>query len=489
MILATTLTRFISTVTCALVFFLILVPIVQAKEKPNIIMILADDLGFADVGFNNAKDIKTPNIDRLADSGMKFTSLYAQPMCTPTRAAFLTGRYPMRYGLQSFVITPGQHYGLPTDERTIAQALKEVGYKTYALGKWHLGHSDKAYWPQNRGFDYFYGSTIGNVDYFTKERAGVIDWQRNGKQLKEEGYFTELITKDVVRIIEQSSDDQPFFIYMAHLAVHSPYQAPQKYIDRYKHISDKYRRIYAAMTSALDDSVGEVIAALERKGLRDNTLVIFMSDNGGIAEFDATLAKARGEKPSPADNSPFRGSKASLYEGAVRSAAAINWPGKIKPGVVSEVVHVVDLMPTLVGLAGGKIQTDKPIDGKDIWPVITQGKVSPHQNILINAELHRGAIRQGKWKLIKYATLPSSVELYDLAEDPAEKNNVAEQHSEKVHELEALLNEYAKQAKGSLYLKEYMPFIIHDTKNAQMVYDGDEDSGQPGEKPNLPNQD
>jgi len=275
---------------------------------------------------------------------------------------------------------------------------------------------------------------------------------------------------------------------MAHLAVHSPYQAPQKYIDRYKHISDKYRRIYAAMTSALDDSVGVVIAALERKGLRDNTLVIFMSDNGGIAEFDAMLAKARGKKPSPADNSPFRGSKASLYEGAVRSAAAINWPGKIKPGVVSEVVHVVDLMPTLVGLAGGKIQTDKPIDGKDIWPVITQGKVSPHRNILINAELHRGAVRQGKWKLIKYASLPSSIELYDLDNDIAEKKNIAEQNPEKVHELEMILNEYAKQAKASLYLKEYMPFIINDTKNAQMMYDGDEDSGQPGEKPVLPKQ-
>ncbi|RLA48927.1 MAG: sulfatase [Gammaproteobacteria bacterium] len=473
------------------VAFFLFVPGVFAdsQSKPNIVMILADDLGFADVGFNGSKDIKTPNIDSLAASGVRFTSFYAQPMCTPTRAAFLTGRYPIRYGLQSFVITPGQHYGLPVDERTIAQALKEVGYKTYALGKWHLGHSDKAYWPQNRGFDYFYGSTIGNVDYFTKERAGVIDWQRNGKQLKEEGYFTDLITKDVVRIIEQSSDNQPFFIYMAHLAVHSPYQAPQNYIDQYQHIPDEHRRIYAAMTAAMDDSVGEVVAALDRKGLRDNTLVLFLSDNGGIAEFDATLAKARGEKPSPANNSPFRGSKASLYEGAVRSASAINWPGRIKPGVVSESVHVVDLLPTLVGLAGGEIQTDKPIDGKDIWPVITQGKVSPHQNILINAELHRGAVLQGKWKLIKYATLPSSVELYDLADDPAEKNNVAEQHSEKVQELEMILNEYAEQATGSLYLKEYMPFIIYDTKNAQMVYDGDEDSGQPDEKPNLPNQD
>jgi arylsulfatase A-like enzyme len=225
---------------------------------------------------------------------------------------------------------------------------------------------------------------------------GVRDWQRNSEQLKEDGYLTELITEDAVRIIEQQSDDQPFFMYMAHLAVHAPYQAPQQYIDQHKDIEDEHRRIYAAMAAAMDDSLGEVLAALDRQGLRDNTLVLFLSDNGGIAGFDAMVAKATGDKPAPADNTPFRGSKSSLYEGGVRSVAAMSWPGQIKPGVVSEPVHVVDLLPTLVGLAGGKSRTDKPTDGMDIWPVITQGMPSPHDDILINAELHRGAVRKGK---------------------------------------------------------------------------------------------
>lgn len=458
----------------------------EPASRPNIVLIVADDLGFADVGFNNSQDIKTPHIDALATSGVRFGSLYSQPFCTPTRAALMTGRYPIRYGLQTFVITPGQRYGLSTNETTLAQLLKEAGYKTYAIGKWHLGHADKTFWPQNRGFDYFYGCTLGEVDYYTKERAGSVDWQRNGKHLKEDGYFTELITKDALRIINEQTADQPFFIYMPHLAVHSPYQAPQEYINRFKHIKDETRRIYAAMASAMDESVGEVMAALENKGLRDNTLVLFMSDNGGIAEYDAAAAKAKGDKPAPANNTPFRGSKGSLYEGGVRIASAINWPGHIKPGITEEPLHVVDLMPTLVSLAKGKIPTDKPLDGKNIWPVITQGKPSPHEDILINVEFHRGAVRKEKWKLVKNAALPSSVELFDLKNDPGEKNNVAEQHPEKVKELEVILNQYAKQAKGSLFIREYMPFIKNDFQKADLAFEGNEDAGQPGEKPVLP---
>lgn len=461
-------------------------------EKPNIVFIMADDLGYADVGFHGAKDIKTPNIDKLATQGARLESFYAQPMCTPSRAAFLTGRYPMRYGLQSFVITPGQHYGLPTDERTLAQDLKEAGYNTYALGKWHLGHSDKAFWPQNRGFDYFYGTTIGNVDYYTKESGGVVDWQRNGEYLKENGYFTDLITADAVRIIEQQSSDKPFFLYLAQLATHSPYQAPQKYIDRFKDIKDETRRVYAAMAAAMDDSVKQVMDALERKGLRENTVVLFISDNGGLAGkgYSASMSAITGKKPTPADNGPFRGSKASLYEGGVRSVAAINWPGHIKPGINNEIIHIVDLAPTLMGLAGGKMKGDKLLDGKNVWPVITQGKPSPHEDILINTEMHRGAVRQGKWKLINNAALPSSVELYDLTADIGETNNVADQHPEIVNRLTKCLNEYSKEAKAPLYFKEYMPFIIQDYKKAStMEYDGDEDSGQPGEVPVLPKKD
>ncbi|BBO90728.1 arylsulfatase B [Desulfosarcina ovata] len=459
---------------------------VSSTKKPNIVIIVADDLGYSDVGFNNAKDMKTPNLDTLASQGMHFKSLYSQPFCTPTRAALMTGRYPMRYGLQTFVITPGQKYGLNTEETTLADALKAAGYHTYAVGKWHLGHADEKYWPQNRGFDYFYGCSLGEVDFYTKERVGVIDWQRNGEHLKEDGYFTTLITEDAVRLIDEQPADKPFFLYMAHLAVHAPYQAPQKYIDRFAHIKDETRRIYAAMAAAMDDSVAEVLKALEKKGVRDNTIVLFLADNGGIAEYDPAMAKGKGEKPAPATNTPFRGSKGGLYEGGVRSASFINWPKHIHPGTTEGIFHVVDIMPTLVKLAGGKMPADKTIDGKDIWPAIAEGKPSPRNEVLLNAEFHRGAVRKGNWKLIKNAALPSSVELYNLAEDIGESHNLAEQYPDKVKALEKLLNNYAKQSKGSLFLQSYMPFIQDDFKSIEHVFEGNEDAGEPGEKPALP---
>ena len=481
------LTRALS---CSLMLLLLATAAFAAKPatKPNIIIIVADDLGYADVGFNSAKDMKTPNLDKLANSGMRFKSLYSQQMCTPTRAALMTGRYPMRYGLQTFVITPGQTYGLKTDEITMADALKNAGYDTYAVGKWHLGHADEKYWPQNRGFDYFYGCALGEVDFYSKKRNGVIDWQRNGKHLKEEGYFTTLITDDAVRLIDQQPADKPFFLYMAHLAVHSPYQAPQKYLDRVKDIKEEPRRTYAAMAAAMDDSVGDVLKALERKGVRDNTIVLFLSDNGGIKKYGSIMAKGKGERPAPANNGPLRGSKGSLYEGGVRSVSAINWPQHIRPGETTDIFHVVDIMPTLVKLAGGKMPTDRPIDGKNIWPAITQGKASPRNEVLINAEMHRGAVRKGDWKLIKSATLPSSIELYNIIDDIGETNNLADKYPEKVRELEDLLNDYAKQSKVSLYLKTYIPFIQEDFQTIDHVFNDNEDAGLPNEKPVLPGQ-
>ena len=458
----------------------------KVTQKPNIVIIVADDLGYADVGFNNAKDIKTPNLDTLANDGLQFKSMYAQPFCTPTRAALMTGRYPIRYGLQTFVITPGQKYGLLTEETTLANVLKDGGYSTYAVGKWHLGHADKKFWPQNRGFDYFYGCTLGEVDYYTKERAGVVDWQRNGEHLKEDGYFTTLITDDAVRLINEHPSDKPFFLYMAHLAVHWPMQAPQKYIDRYSDIKNETRRIYAAMASAMDESVGKIIGALEKKDIRDNTIILFMSDNGGIAQYDAAAAKAKGDKPAPATNTPLRGSKGGLYEGGVRSVSAINWPGHIKPGSTNDIFHVVDIMPTLVKLTGGEMPTDKTIDGKDIWPVLSRGEPSPRNEVLINAEFHRGAVRKGDWKLIKNATLPSSIELYNLDNDLSEKHNVADQYPKKVRELETLLNEFAKQSKGSLFINSYLPFVKDDFKHFEHAFEDNEDAGKPREKPIMP---
>ena len=201
-----------------------------ADTKPNIVVILADDLGNADLGYRGS-DIKTPNIDKLAQDGVRLDSFYGMPVCTPSRAELMTGRYAMRYGLETLVIFPSHTYGLPTDERTLPQALKDAGYDTAMVGKWHLGHADQKYWPQNRGFDHFYGNLVGEVDYFTKERGGIVDWQRDGKFLKEDGYYTDLIGNEAVSIIDHHDTAKPLFLYVASLAPHAPYQAPQE-LDR-----------------------------------------------------------------------------------------------------------------------------------------------------------------------------------------------------------------------------------------------------------------
>src|SRR5262244_1392724 len=253
-----------------------------ADKKPNIVHIVADDLGWKDVGFNGCTDIKTPNIDKLAAGGAKFTQFYVQPMCTPTRAALMTGRYPFRYGLQTAVIPSVSAYGLDTTEFLMPQVLKAAGYKTAIIGKWHLGHADKKYWPRQRGFDYQYGAMIGELDYFTHSEHGVLDWFRDFDQVKEEGYTTTLIGNDAVKYINAQDASKPFYLYLTFNAPHTPYQAPKEIVAKYSGIADPTRRTYAAMVDSLDENIGKVVAALDKKGLRNNTLVVFHSDNGGL---------------------------------------------------------------------------------------------------------------------------------------------------------------------------------------------------------------
>src|SRR6516164_3648693 len=242
-------------------------------RKPNILYIVADDLGWKDVGFNGCTDFKTPNIDSLAAGGAKLSQFYVQPMCTPTRAALMTGRYPFRYGLQTIVIPTAADYGLDTTEWLMPQCLKEAGYKTAIIGKWHLGHADKKYWPKQRGFDYQYGAMIGELDYFTHDEHGVLDWFRDNEPVREEGYTTTLLGRDAVKLIEQHDTSAPLYLYLTFNAPHTPYQAPKEYVDRCSSIEDPTRRTYAGMVTALDDEIGRVVAALDRKGLRENTII------------------------------------------------------------------------------------------------------------------------------------------------------------------------------------------------------------------------
>ncbi|HTL72749.1 MAG TPA: arylsulfatase [bacterium] len=424
----------------------------EAKQ-PNIVHIVADDLGWRDVGFNGCTDIKTPNIDKLAENGAKFTQFYVQPMCTPTRAALMTGRYPFRYGLQTIVIPGPAGYGLATNEFLMPQCLKDAGYTTAIIGKWHLGHADMKYWPKQRGFDYQYGAMIGELDYYTHSDAGVLDWFRNNKPVKEKGYTTQLIGNDAVKYINAQNADKPFYLYLTFNAPHTPYQAPKEYVDRYPNIADPTRRTYAGMVTCLDDEIGRVVAALDKRGLRDNTLIIFHSDNGGTrnAMFAGQMADLSKTK-LPCDNGPYRDGKGSLFEGACRVAACANWPGHIKPETVDGIIHAVDFYPTFAALAGASTAKCQPLDGVNVWSTIAEGQPSPRTEVVYNVEPFRGAVREGDWKLIWRSLIPTSVDLYNLAEDPYEKSNVAAAHPDKVAAMQERINALGRESAKPLAL-------------------------------------
>jgi arylsulfatase A-like enzyme len=421
----------------------------SGSPKPHVVFLLSDDQGYADVGWHGS-EIKTPNLDKLAAAGARLDSFYVQPVCSPTRAAFMTGRYPMRHGLQVGVVRPWADYGLPLEERTLPQALRDAGYETAICGKWHLGHVRPDYLPTHRGFVHQYGHYNGAIDYFTHIRDGGFDWHRDDRACHDEGYSTHLLATEASRIIRENGGKQPLFLYVPFNAVHAPHQVPEEYKKPYAHLKEP-RRTYAGMVAAMDEAVGKIVAAINEAGMRKNTLFVFSSDNGG---------------PSPGrvtSNGPLRAGKATVYEGGVRVCAACAWDGHIKPGsVVNEPLHMVDWYPTILKLAGAKLDQPLPLDGKDAWATIAEGKPSPHEEILNNVTPNGGAIRVGSWKLVVNgargdgdgseeggaAKRPGrdTVELFNLADDLGEKTNLASTMPEKVNVLRARLDRYAKEA-------------------------------------------
>ncbi len=423
--------------------------------RPNIVFFLIDDLGRTDVGFMGCKDIKTPNIDKLAHGGAILDAHYVQPVCSPTRAALMTGRYATRTGVYT-IVRPHAKWGLPLQERTLANALHDAGYETAITGKWHLGEFDPAYVPTARGFDHQYGHYFGALDYFTHIRDGSHDWYRDDKELKEEGYSTHLLAREACRLITEKGEAKPLFLYVPFNGVHSPMQVPESYKQPYAALKAN-RQTLAGMLSAVDEAIGQIVAALEKKGIRENTLILFSADNGG---------------PTPvtlSTNGELRAGKGTIYEGGVRVCAFANWPGQIKAGVtIKEPMHMIDWYPTLVKLAGGTLEQKLPLDGRDVWPMITKGAPTPHDAILTVQSPTRAAVRMGDWKLLVNASEldseegtakkgkakakgkkragTSASELYNLASDIGETNNLAEAENDRVATMRAKLNEMLKDA-------------------------------------------
>ncbi|XP_057307730.1 arylsulfatase B-like [Hydractinia symbiolongicarpus] len=373
------------------------------QKKPHIIMIVADDLGWNDVSFHGSQQIPTPNIDKLAQSGIILNNYYVLPICTPTRSAIMTGRYPIHTGMQHGVIHGPSPWGVDLNETFLPELLKAQGYSTHAIGKWHLGFFAKEYTPTYRGFDTFYGYYNGKSDYWDHSTESLfwgLDLHENEKAVFNQwgNYSTEIFTTEAETCIKNHNTSEPLFLYLAYQAVHSanqhdPLQAPQSWIDKFKHISDENRRKYAAMVAYMDFGVGRVYEALLQKGMLENSIIVFTSDNGGPANgFDLNWAS----------NFPLRGIKRTLYEGGVRAAGFIHSKLLKSPGRVSmDLMHVTDWLPTFVNLAGGSVKPNNPLDGVNQWETLQNMVPSSRKEVLLNmVDNSTGALRMGDWKIL-----------------------------------------------------------------------------------------
>jgi len=433
----------------------------NAQTRPNVIVIMADDLGYADIGAYGIKRIPTPNIDRIGNEGVKFTDGYSTaPVCSPSRAGTQTGRYQQRFGFE-FNNGPARRdaeegLGLDVNEITLGKQLKTSGYHTGLIGKWHLG-SQSQFYPTNRGYDEFVGLLSGATSYIDLKQPGVINYQRDGggeggnaggrnqyTQIVEgpqrtvvqnhAEYLTDYFGRRGAEYVTRNGASQnPYFLYLAFTAPHDPLTVTKKYYDRFPHIKTEHHRIYAAMVSALDDAVGEVLDAVDRTGEADNTIIYFLSDNGCAAYYDGMCACE-----------PLRGGKLTHYEGGVRVPYLMRWPARVKtPQVYRNVVSTMDIFPTVVAAAGGKLPTDRVYDGVDLAPYLTGAKSGMPHDVLMWRRSPMVSIRKGDWKMWKDLSGKYTL-LFNLKDDLNETTNLATKNPAKVKELEGALASWSR---------------------------------------------
>ena len=397
--------------------------------RPNFIIVLADDMGYGDSSVYGGW-IKTPHMERMAAGGIKFTDFHSSGVvCSPTRAGLMTGRYQQRAGVPGVINADprvaAHHTGLQTTEVVFPKLLKQAGYACGIFGKWHLGYTEN-YNPTRHGFDRFRGFVSGNIDYISHyDRMGTYDWWDGLEHVKEPGYSTHLITTHALRFIEEHKD-RPFCCYVPHEAVHSPYQGPsdppQRGPDVAKGARPDVKAAYREMMKAMDDGLGAILDKVKALGIAERTLVVFFSDNG---------ACPRGS------NKPLRGFKGSVWEGGHREPAIAWWPGKIKPGIVSDQLSIsLDLMPTMLELAGAKLPAGHKLDGVSLVPLLLEGKSLGHRQFFWNGK----AMRDGHWKLAVGGNGAKGVGLYDLSQDISEATNLADQHPDRVKTMLAALD-------------------------------------------------
>lgn len=419
----------------------------QNRPRPNIVMIVADDLGWGDVGFNGS-DMRTPHLNQLAKEGVILNRYYVSPICSPTRAGLMTGRYPDHYGLRDNVIAPWLDFGIDTTEQFLPQLLATAGYKNRAaIGKWYLGHAARKYLPLNRGFTHFYGHYNGAIDYFTLEREGERDWHNDWETSYDKGYSTDLISREAVSCITKYKEAGPFFLYIAYNAPHGPLQAKDEDLLQYgydparpvfgegkgkkeKGRGNTRKQTYAAMVSAMDEGIGQVLSALKDAGLEKNTLVLFHSNNGA----ETSLAGSSGG---------LKGGKFQEWEGGVRAPAVIKWPAGFNGGwVCNQLSGYVDVLPTLCAAAGVKVKPAKSPDGINILPALTDRK-----NISRAFYLGHGSMLADDWKLVKANGGNEKMKLaadmlFNIVKDPQEKNDLRKVHPDRYAQLLNAVKKY-----------------------------------------------
>ena len=439
---------------------------VETTIKPNILVMVADDLGWADVGYHGG-DIDTPSLDLLAEQGVQLNRFYTTPICSPTRAALMTGRDPIRLGVAYGVILPWDNIGVHPDEHFMPQSFQGAGYQTAMVGKWHLGHAQMTYHPNNRGFDHFYGHLHTEVGFYPPfANQGGKDFQLNGVSIDDDGYETYLLADEVSRYIRARDKSRPFFMYMPFIAPHTPLDAPQELQDKYKDIdtdlpparsrqTDDTRRMatmmlqpsarpmYAAVVDAMDQAIGRVLQTLEEEGIADNTIVLFFSDNGGAAY-----------SYGGANNAPLRGGKGETFEGGIRVVSLLRWPAMLGSGQqFDQIMSVMDVFPTLAAAAGIEAGNTFELDGRNMWPAIVRGETVPLEKPLMFASeipiygSFKFTAFDESWKLVQEVeqeqlSVTVTNYLFDISKDPNEYNNLASAYPEVVEQLSEAIHEW-----------------------------------------------
>ena len=465
-----------------------------AARQPNVIFILADDLGYGDLGVYGSTIIDTPNIDALAASGVRFEAGYVTAaVCSPSRAGLMTGRYPQRHGYEFNGM--GRAFGLSLDEATLAEVMRSAGYATGAVGKWQLGWEGGMH-PLDRGFDEFFGMQSGSI-FIEPSAEGVENWNpapisetrqrpifRGREVVEETEYLTEVLTREALDFIDRHHDE-PFFLYLAHYTPHVPLQATAKYLDRYRHIEDPKTRIFAAMVSSLDDSVGEVVAKLREHGIEQDTMIVFLSDNGCALYVDGACT-----------NGPLRGGKRWFFEGGIRVPFLLSWPGGVEPGQVYEpAVSSLDLLPTFAAAAGASLP-EKPLDGVDLLPYVRGEQTGPPHEMLFWRAGPNRAVRRGDWKLweVNRATeerlsqitrtgdllqdfdaprdspLGQVLRLHDLGVDLGELHTLAGEETETLEELQRALDAWESELAEPRWWSNRGTAAVVDGEGLQLIF-------------------